>query len=72
MVFILGHIIQIDENVVKIDYYADIKEIWENIVHEPLKSYRRISQTERYGHLFERLIVSTEGCLLFIFFCNLY
>ena len=39
----LGHVIQIDEDIIEIYYYANIKEIQEDIIHELLKSYRSIS-----------------------------
>ena len=65
----LGHVIQIDENVIKIHYYADIGE---NIVYKLLKSCRSISKTKRYNCLFKGSIVSMESCFLFIVFYNIH
>ena len=42
-VLILRHIIQIDKNIVKIHHYADIEEIWKDIIYELLEGYKSIS-----------------------------
>jgi len=41
MIPILGHIIRIDEDVVKIYYYTNIEKIQEDIVYKLLKGCRR-------------------------------
>jgi len=43
MFLMLGHIIQVDQNIVKIYDYTDIKEIQEDIIHELLKDCWDIS-----------------------------
>ena len=42
MIFMLRHIIQINKDVVKVYYYTNVEEVWENIVYELLKCCRSI------------------------------
>jgi len=72
MIPILGHIIRMDEDVVKIYYYTNIEKIQEDIVYKLLKGCRSVSQTERHNYLFKRFIASTESYFLFVTFYNLY
>ena len=68
----LGYIIWIDKDVVKVYYYTDIKEIQEDIIYELLEGCRDISQAKRHNCPFKRFIVSTEGYFSFVSFCNLH
>jgi len=43
-----GHVIQVDEYIIQIDYNTDIQKIRENVVYESLESCRSIGKTE--GH----------------------
>ena len=48
-----GHVIQVDEYIIKIDHNTDIQKIRKNIIHELLKDYRSISKTKEYYRLFK-------------------
>ena len=43
-----GHVIQVDEYIIQIDYNIDIQKVRENVIHKLLKGYRSIGKTERY------------------------
>jgi hypothetical protein len=48
MLFVLGHIIRVNQDVIKVDDDTNIKEVTKDVVHELLKSYRGIGKSE--GH----------------------
>ena len=62
----LEHIIQIDKDIIEINYYTDVEKIWKNVIYELLEDCRGISQIKIYNHLFKGLVASTESCLLFV------
>ena len=49
----LGHVIQVDEYIIQIDYDTDIQKIGKNVVHESLESYGSIGKTKEYYRLFK-------------------
>ena len=48
MLFVLGQVVRVDEDVVKVDDDTDIEEITEDVVHETLKGRRGIGKSK--GH----------------------
>ena len=53
MLVMLGHVIQVDEYIIQIDYNIDIQKVRENVIHELLKGYRSIGKTEGHYRLFK-------------------
>ena len=37
MLHMISHVIRIDQNIIKIDYYTNIKKIREDVIHKVLK-----------------------------------
>jgi len=48
MPVMFGHVIQVDEYIIQIDYNTDIQKVRENVIHELLEGCKSISKTE--GH----------------------
>ena len=71
MFAVLFHVVQVDEDVIQIDKDAYIKHVREDVIHEALKSYQCISQTEGHNTPFERAIVGMKGSFPFITFTDL-
>ena len=53
MSVIFGHVIQVDEYIIQIDYNIDIQKIGENVVHELLEGHRSIGKAEGHYKLFK-------------------
>lgn len=68
---VISHIIRIDQNIIKINLHADIKEVRKYVVHEVLDNNRNIGKTKRYNGLFEGFIADMESSLLFVIFNNM-
>jgi len=66
MPVVYGHVIRVDEYIIKINYNTNIQKIRENIVYESLKGYRNISKTKWYYRLFKRFITISESSLSFV------
>ena len=64
MILMFGHVIQVNKNVVKVNYYTDVRKIGEDIVYELLKGYRSISEAKRHYYQFKESIASIEGSFL--------
>src|SRR5882672_2983987 len=60
MLAVFRGIVRVDQNVVKIDRNADIKQVVEDIVHEALKSRGSISETKGHDHPFKQTIAGLE------------
>ena len=65
-----GHIIQVDEYIIQIDYNTDIQKIRENVVYESLKGHRSIGKTKQHYRPFKCSIACHKGSLLFITISN--
>ena len=63
-------VVRIDKDVVKVDDYADIEHVREDVVHESLKSGWRISESKRHDLPFKQSVVGLECSLPFITFSN--
>jgi hypothetical protein len=70
MLFVLGHIIRVDQDVIKVDNDTDVEEVAEDVVHEVLEGHRGIGKSKGHYQPFKRAIASAEGGLLFFTFCN--
>ena len=66
--FILG----INEDVIKVHYYKNVKLFCQNLVDIVLERGRCVNQSKRHHLVLEIAIASFEGRLLFIAFLNLY
>ena len=53
MLVMLGHVIQVDEYIIQIDYDTDIQKVRENVIHELLEGHGSIGKTKRYYRLFK-------------------
>ena len=56
----------VDEYVIKVHQYTNIKQVAEDIIHEVLESSRCIGESERHYMPFEGAVASLESCLPFI------
>ena len=55
-----------DEDVVEVDNDADVQEVLENVVHEPLKCGRGVGESERHHEPFEGSVSCSERGLSLI------
>ena len=63
-VFFLG--VRVDEYVVEVHQYTNIKQVAKDIIHEVLESSGCIGESERHYAPFEGAIASLESCFPFI------
>ena len=63
-------VVGVDEDVVEVNYHADIDEIGEYVVHEPLESSGGVRETERHDAPFEGAISCAEGGFPFVSGCD--
>jgi len=49
----VSHVIRIDQNIIKIKYYIDIKKVRKYVIYEALEDSRSIGETKRYNYLLE-------------------
>ena len=71
MLSMISHVVRIDQNIIKIDYHTDIKEVRENVIYEALEGSRSIGETKGHNKLFEESIADVECGLLFVIFSNM-
>jgi len=64
------HVVRVDQDVVEVDYDADIKHVHEDQVNKPLKGCRGIGETEGHYLPLIRAIASPEGSFPLITFSN--
>jgi len=53
-------IVRINQNIIEIDYYTDIKKVGEDVIHKVLKNSRSIGKIKEYNRLFKRSIVDVD------------
>ena len=70
--FLLAHVVQINQDIIEVYNYTSIKKIWKDIIYELLEDCCNVSQTKRLYCLFERSIMSLESHLSFIAFYDPY
>ncbi len=69
---VLREIVGINEDVVKVYDYGNIKHVSENIVHEALERRGSIGESKRHDMPFEGAVAGPEGCFPFITFGYAY
>ena len=72
MVLVFINVIQVNEDIIKIYYHTNIKEVRKYIVYKLLESCRGIGKAKRYNCLFKGFVASTESCFPFVAFYNIY
>jgi len=70
MLVMFGHVIQVDEYIIQIDYDTDIQKVRENVIHESLEGRGSIDKTKRHYRPFKLSIVCPECSLPFITISN--
>ena len=70
MLFVLGKVIGIDQYIVQIDNDNDVYHICKDVIHEPLKSCGSVSKAFWHSQPLEGSIMSPEGSLPFVSYCN--
>ena len=70
MFFSLGF--GIDEDVIKIYYYENVKLFYKNLVNVALERSRCVGQSKKYHLILEMAIAGPEDCFSFISFFDLH
>ena len=70
VLFVLRHVVGVDEDVVEVDDDTDIEEVAEDVVHETLKGRGCVGKSEGHHQPFKRAVASAEGGLPFFTFCD--
>ncbi|KIK75127.1 hypothetical protein PAXRUDRAFT_173708 [Paxillus rubicundulus Ve08.2h10] len=66
MLFLEGHVLGVDEDVIQIDYNTNIEHISKDGIDELLESHQSVGQTERHYQPLIGAIVGVEGSLPFV------
>ncbi len=61
-------VLSIDEDVIKIHYYEDVKLFGQNLIDITLKRGRYVGQSERHDLVLEMAVAGVEGRLPFVTF----
>ncbi len=69
---VLCGIVGVDEDVIKVYNYGNIKHVSEYVVHEALEHCRSIGESKRHDTPFKGAIAGPEGCFPFITFSYMY
>ncbi len=69
---VLRRVVGIDEDVIKIYNYGNVKHVSENIVHEVLECCGSIGESKRHETPFEGAVAGPEGCFPFVTFSYVY
>ena len=56
----------VDENVIEVHQYTNIKQVTKDVIHEALESGGCIGESERHYVPFKGAVASLESCLPFI------
>ncbi len=72
MFLVLRGIVGINEDVVKVYNYGNVKHVSENAVHKALECRRSIGESKRHDTPFEGAVAGPEGCFPFITFSYAY
>ena len=64
----ISHIVRIDQNIIKINYYTNIEKVGKDIIYKTLEDSRSIGKIKRYNGSFEEFVVGVESSLSFIAF----
>ncbi len=63
-------VLSIDEDVIEVHYYKNVKLFYQDLVDVTLKRSRYVGQSKRHDLIFEMTITGPEGRFLFITFLN--
>ncbi len=72
MLSVLCGVIGIDEDVVQVYDYGNVKHVSKNVVHEALERCRSIGEPKRHDTPFKGAVTGPEGCFPFITFSYVY
>ena len=72
MLSVFRRVIGIDEDVVKVYDYGNVKHVSKNIVQEALEHCRSVGEPKRHDTPFKGAITGPEGCFPFIAFSYAY
>ena len=70
MLPMLGGIIRIDEDVIKVDDNGNVNHVGKDVVHKTLESGRSVGETERHNQPFKGPVASLECGLPFVSVSN--
>ena len=70
VLFVLGHVVRVDEDVIEVDNDTDIEKVAEDVVHETLEGCGGIGKSEGHHQPFKQAIANVEGSLPFFTFCD--
>ena len=66
MNLVLGHVIRVYEDIVKVYNYTNIQHIAEDVIHKSLKGGRSIGKSERNYQPVKRAVASAKGGFPFV------
>ena len=66
MNLVLGHVIRIYEDIIKVYYYVNIQHVAEDVIHKLLKRGRSIGKSEWNYQPFKGAVASAEGSFPFV------
>ncbi len=69
---VLHRIVGIDEDVIEVYDYGNVKHVSENVVNEALECCGSIGESKRHDMPFKRAVAGPEGCFPFITFGYTY
>ncbi len=72
MFLVLHGIIGIDEDVVEVYDYGNVKHVSKNVIHEALEHHGALVSPKRHDTPFEGAVVGPKGCFPFITFGYTY
>ncbi len=72
MLSVFRGVIGIDEDVIEVYDYGNIKHVSKNIVHEALERRGSVGEPKRHDTPFEGAVMGPEGCFPFITFSYAY
>ena len=67
MPFVVIQVIQVNQDIIQVDYYIDIQQVCKNLVHQSMGGYWGISQPKRY---YKPHVMSYLGYNDFYFFIS--
>ena len=72
MFLMLRGVIRMDQDIVKVDDNIDIKQVGEDVLHEPLEGCQGIAESKGHDQHFKESKVGLEGRLPFVALGNAY
>ncbi len=69
---VLRRIVGVNEDVIKVYDYGNVKHVSENVIHEVLECCGSIGESKRHDTPFKGAVAGPEGCFPFITFSYTY